>query len=133
MLGRITQYPPDLQSAFHAAAKESTPDAATKLMRDFAAAVASGEEGTRGWPRSAYSVSKAGCIAMTEALAQGERSRDRGVLVNAVCPGYIRTDLTKNRGAGEPDQGAQTPVHLALGDIGGVTGEFWKDKRVCEW
>jgi hypothetical protein len=29
-----------------------------------------------------------------------------------------------------PDQGAQTPVLLAIGDIGGNTGLFWRDEQV---
>jgi hypothetical protein len=36
-------------------------------------------------------------------------------------------DISK---AKSPDQGAQTPVLLAIGDIGGKTGLFWRDEEV---
>jgi carbonyl reductase 1 len=133
LLGKISQYPPHLQTALRDAASQSTPDASTKLMQSFAKSVADNTIEKTGWPRSAYSVSKAGCIAMTKALANGEKQKESAVLVNTCCPGYIKTDLTKNRGFGTPDQGAQTPVLLALGDIKGSSGDFWKDGRVVEW
>lgn len=37
--------------------------------------------------------------------------------------------MTKGRGPKTPDQGAETPVHLALGDIGNRTGMYWCDKK----
>lgn len=32
-----------------------------------------------------------------------------------------------------PDGGAKTPVLLAIGDIGGQNGQFWRDEKVVEW
>lgn len=32
-----------------------------------------------------------------------------------------------------PDEGAKTPVLLALGDIHGTSGEFWRDEAIMEW
>ncbi|CAJ2503308.1 Uu.00g107020.m01.CDS01 [Anthostomella pinea] len=62
-----------------------------------------------------------------------EAKRDRGVLVNACCPGWVKTDMTRGGGAKTPDQGAQTPVMLALHDIGGKTGGFWQNEKEIEW
>jgi carbonyl reductase 1 len=31
------------------------------------------------------------------------------------------------------DEGAKTPVLLALGDIGGSLGEFWQNENIIEW
>jgi len=41
--------------------------------------------------------------------------------------------MTKGGGAKTPDEGAQTPVLLALGDIKGQTGLFWQNERVIQW
>ena len=46
---------------------------------------------------------------------------------------YVSTDMTKKRGVKTPDDGAKTPVMLALEDIGGRTGDFWKSEKVAEW
>jgi carbonyl reductase 1 len=40
--------------------------------------------------------------------------------------------MTKGRGFKTPDQGAQTPVMLALEDIGGKTGLFWRDEELID-
>jgi carbonyl reductase 1 len=37
--------------------------------------------------------------------------------------------MTRGGGAKTPDEGAQTPVMLALSDIGGQTGLFWKEGK----
>jgi len=51
--------------------------------------------GLKGMPGQAnYSAAKAGLIGATRALAQECASRN--VTVNAVAPGYIETDMTKN-------------------------------------
>ena len=77
-------------------------------------------------------VSKAGVTAMTKAVALQEDKKDRGVLVNACCPGYVKTDMTRGGGAKTPDQGAQTPVMLAMGDVR-QSGGFWQSEKIIEW
>jgi 3-oxoacyl-[acyl-carrier protein] reductase len=42
--------------------------------------------------QAAYAASKAGVLGMTSVLAREVGSR--GITVNAVCPGYVQTDLT---------------------------------------
>jgi len=45
----------------------------------------------------------------------------------------VKTDMTKGRGMKTTDEGAITPVMLAVGDIGGKTGEFWQHERLVQW
>jgi hypothetical protein len=76
-----------------------------------------------------YGVSKAGLNAFTNGLAAQYPS----LLANAVCPGWVRTEMG---GAGAPrsvEEGAATPVWLARLRPGGPSGRFWRDRRVIDW
>jgi acetoacetyl-CoA reductase len=83
-----------------------------------------------------YSAAKAGDIGFTRALAQeGARA---GITVNAVCPGYIGTDMVRAIDEkvlneriipqipvgrlGEPEEIARCVVFLASDDAGFITG-----------
>lgn len=74
-----------------------------------------------------------GVIGFTRAIALEEQKRGGQVLVNSCCPGWVNTDMTKGRGTKTVDQGAQTPVLLALGDLGARSGEFWSEEKIVEW
>lgn len=102
-------------------------------MEEFTTAVAEGREKEAGFPSAAYAVSKAGEIAMTKVVAGLEAEGGGGRLVNACCPGYVRTDMTRGGGVKTVDEGARTPVMLAMGEFGGVNGGFWQGEREIEW
>lgn len=128
--GALSKYSDTVRARFLDA---KTEDDVTAIMRDFATAVEQGREKDAGFPSAAYAVSKAGCIAGTKALARQEKDGGSKRLINACCPGYVNTDMTKGNGTKTPDQGAQTPVLLAIQELGGKTGEFWRDEKVVEW
>jgi len=90
--------------------------------------------GLKGMPgQTNYSAAKAGVIGATKALAQ-EVAR-RNVTVNAVAPGFIRTDMTKDLNEkelkglvpmqrfGEPEEVADAVVFLASTKASYITGE----------
>lgn len=130
MIGKLNKYSPEVTSAFREARTE---DDVSALMERYSKAVHAGTHERDGWPSSAYAVSKAGAIGLTLAIAREQEKEGRGVLVNACCPGYVNTDMTKGRGRKTVDAGAKTPVMLAVGDIGGVSGEFWQSEEVTAW
>lgn len=130
--GRLNKYSDEIRNAFLSSAQTSIP-AVTELMQKFQTAVEQGKEKEAGFPSAAYAVSKAGETAYTKVLAMEQTKKNTGVLVNACCPGYVNTDMTKGKGRKTPDDGAKTPVMLALTDIGGKTGEFWQHEEVTTW
>ncbi|GME52601.1 carbonyl reductase [Neofusicoccum parvum] len=144
--GTLSAYPPPLRARFRAAAAPPNAPTAhaataptTALMQDFAAAVAAGQHAARGWPGSAYAVSKAGVIGATAAVgawegaaAEREGRAARGVW--SCCPGWVATEMTKGRGARGVDEGAGVAVGLAVGEEGrGGRGGFWEGGGVGEW
>jgi NAD(P)-dependent dehydrogenase (short-subunit alcohol dehydrogenase family) len=70
----------------------------------------------------AYSSSKAALNALT--LLYANALRDEKILVNAVNPGFVMTDMTGGRGFLTADDGAEAPVRLALLGPDGPTGTF---------
>lgn len=78
----------------------------------------------------AYSVSKAALNAMTRILAA--ELRDDGVLVNAVCPGWVATDMGGAGGRPVEDGAASVIWAVTLSDDG-PTGGFFRDGRPLEW
>ena len=90
--------------------------------------------GLKGLPgQTNYSASKGGLIAATKALAQ-EVAR-KGVTVNAVAPGFIHSDMTKDLDEasikktipanrfGEPEEVADLVAFLASKKAAYITGE----------
>ena len=130
--GHLNKYSPTITEAFISASTTSI-SACSTLMEKFTADVKAGKQKVEGWPSAAYAVSKAGEIAFTKVIAMEEQKSGRDVLVNACCPGYVNTDMTKGNGSKTVDEGAKTPVMLALGEIGGKTGGFWQHERLILW
>ena len=79
----------------------------------------------------AYRVSKAALNALTRTLAA--ELKGGGILVNSMCPGWVRTDMG---GAGAPrtvEQGADTAVWLATLPGDGPSGGFFRDRKAIAW
>ena len=89
-----------------------------------------GSLATMGGGTPAYQVSKAALNAFTRTLA-GELRGD-GILVNAVCPGWVATDM--GGPGGRPlEDGAASVVWAVLLPDDGPTGGFFRDGRPVAW
>jgi NAD(P)-dependent dehydrogenase (short-subunit alcohol dehydrogenase family) len=78
----------------------------------------------------AYSVSKAALNAFTRSLAAELKSE--GILVNAVCPGWVATDMGGSGGRPVED-GAASVVWAAMLPDDGPTGGFFRDGKLVPW
>ncbi len=78
-----------------------------------------------------YCPSKTALNAITLAFAIELEST--GIKVNAADPGFIATDLNHFAGTGTVQQGARTPVRLALLDANGPTGTFSGENGPLPW
>jgi len=77
----------------------------------------------------AYSISKTALSAVTVQLA----AQLKTIAVNAVCPGWVRTDMG---GPGAPrsvQQGADTIVWLATEAPRNLTGKFLRNRKIISW
>lgn len=99
------------------------------LMQKFVSDIDAGTYTAEGWPSNTYAVSKIGVTALTKIFAR----ENKNILINACCPGWVRTDMAGQNATRSPDEGTVAPLHLALDDLDGVTGEFWYDKAVTQW
>lgn len=90
-----------------------------------------GQLNDMGGGSPAYRISKTALNALTRILAA--ELRDRNILVNSVCPGWVKTDMG---GAGAPRstaQGADTIVWLATSADNSTTGGFFRDRQPIPW
>ncbi|OIW04807.1 hypothetical protein TanjilG_23705 [Lupinus angustifolius] len=85
----------------------------------------------KGWPTflSAYTVSKAALSSYTRLLAK----KHQNMCINCVCPGFVKTDMTKNSGILSVEDGAASVVRLALLPNGSSSGNFFSRQEVSDF
>jgi NAD(P)-dependent dehydrogenase (short-subunit alcohol dehydrogenase family) len=79
----------------------------------------------------AYRVSKTSLNSLSAILAA--ELRGTGILVNAACPGWVRTEMGGKEAPRTVEQGADTPAWLATLPDDGPTGGFFRDRKPIPW
>ncbi|HWK34428.1 MAG TPA: SDR family oxidoreductase [Hyphomicrobium sp.] len=82
-----------------------------------------------GYP--AYRMSKAALNALTRITAA--ELGPSPIKVNAMCPGWVRTDMGGPNATRSVEQGAETAVWLATLPDTGPTGGYFRDKAPIPW
>jgi NAD(P)-dependent dehydrogenase (short-subunit alcohol dehydrogenase family) len=82
-----------------------------------------------GWP--AYRMSKAALNALTRTTAA--EVGEGPIKVNAMCPGWVRTDMGGPDATRSVTEGADTAVFLATLAESGPTGGFFRDRKPIAW
>lgn len=125
----------ELQQKFHS--DTITEDELVKLMTKFVEDSKKNVHEKEGWPNTAYGVSKIGVTVLSKIQAQmlNEKRKGDHILLNSCCPGWVRTDMAGPNAPKSPDEGAETPVYLALlpSDADGPHGQYLSDKTVQTW
>lgn len=81
--------------------------------------------------QAAYRISKASLNALT--LIMADELRDSNIKVNAVCPGWVNTDMGGNMAPTSSQTAARDIVHFALVDAAGPSGGFFRFKKAIQW
>jgi len=127
-MGELSAYSPVLRARF--ADPELTRDNLVALVDEFIADVAAGCHSQNGWPSSAYRVSKAALNALVRLLAR--ELAPRGIRVNAVCPGWVRTRMGGSSAPRSLAKGAASVMWAAtMADR--ASGGFYRDGRMIAW
>jgi NAD(P)-dependent dehydrogenase (short-subunit alcohol dehydrogenase family) len=82
-----------------------------------------------GYP--AYRISKTALNALTRIFSN--ELQGTNILVNSVCPGWVKTDMGGPNAPRTPEQGVDTIVWLATLPDGSATGGFFRDRQSIDW
>lgn len=108
-----------------------------KIAQDYLKDVEQGIHEQNGWSGSAYSTSKV-LITSWTLLQQRKFDADTSrpdIVINAVHPGYVNTDMTRGKGTLSIEDGAKSPLFAALIPPGeGPKGSMiWWTSDVVDW
>jgi len=90
-----------------------------------------GQLSDMGGHSPAYRLSKTGLNVLTRMLTA--ELGEENILVNSVCPGWVRTDMGTQSARVSVEEGADTPVWLATLPDDGPRGGFFRNHEPIPW
>lgn len=78
-----------------------------------------------------YCLSKLALNGATIMLAQALQSF--GIVVNSICPGWVKTDMGGSSAPHTPAEGADTAIWLATDAPRNINGKFLRDRKVISF
>ena len=78
-----------------------------------------------------YCLSKLALNGATIMLDQSLRAK--GIVINSMCPGWVRTDMGGSSAPRSPEEGADTAIWLATEASGRESGKFWRDRTEIDF
>lgn len=138
--GTLRNLPPELHPEFDVATKSL--EDIDRLMERYADLVKAGRAAAEHWPEWINIPSKVAQVASTKIMARQmqDEARERGILINAVCPGLVDTDASRPwfddmSSAQSPAEAAVDVVWLATLPLGTSSpyGELVQHRQIVPW
>ena len=104
---------------------------ATRYGRIVNVSSGQGQLSEMGAGTPAYRISKTALNALTRIVAA--EFHGSNILVNSMCPGWVRTAMGGDGAPRTPEQGAYTALWLATLPDDGPTGGFFRDRKQIAW
>lgn len=127
-LGMLNQVSGQVRAQF--SDKSLTVEGVNALARSYVQSVGDGTASRQGWNRDPYFNSKVLLNAYVRVRAPQLRSQN--IRMNALCPGWVKTDMGGQEGFLSISEGAEMPLML-IRDQSQGTGQFWRERRVSAW
>ncbi|KAI3444586.1 hypothetical protein Pfo_001251 [Paulownia fortunei] len=130
-MGKLKNIPSEWAKGVLNDAENLTEERIHEVLNMFLKDFKEGSLEAKGWPQyfCSYILSKAAMNAYTRLLAKNYP----GFRINSVCPGYVKTDINYNTGVFTVEEGAESPVRLALLPDDGPSGLFFFRKEVSSF
>ncbi|XAR63115.1 hypothetical protein NMG60_11022945 [Bertholletia excelsa] len=130
-IGKLKNIPSEWVRGVLSDEENLTEEKVDGILNEFLKDFKDGSLESKGWPAflSAYTLSKAALNAYTRIVAKKQPS----MYINCVCPGFVKTEMNLNSGILPVEEGAASPVRLALLPNGGPSGLFFVREEVSSF